>query len=178
MDRYPLAAIDPGLKGAITIVYHDREEVHDMPTVQDVKAKGKKRNSIDEKGLVEILRGVAYCVVESQHERPTRFAIGKDAAGNTEERKQGTSSQFQTALGYGVIRGILAALEIPREYVHPRTWQAHFKIAGNSKEQSARIAEQLFPGLQFRGARGGIKDGRSDSALLAEYARRRLTHGQ
>jgi hypothetical protein len=45
------------------------------------------------------------------------------------------------------------------------------RIKGQEKPSMA-MAEKLFPGLEFRGAKGGARDGRSDSILIALWAKK------
>ena len=88
---------------------------------------------------------------------------------------QGAVSNFSTGNGFGVYKGVLTALQIPFEIVHPKKWQKVYSIAKKTKEQSYAIASQLFPLVNFLGKKGAIKDGRSDAILMAEYGRRQLT---
>lgn len=173
------AAIDPGITGSICIsgepiVLHDMPviEIHKKPVRKGAKAKIKRE--VDVPRLLSILReaGVGMVLIEEQQERPARFSTGKDADGVDIERKQGVSSSWTTAKNYYLIVGALIGADISQEAIHPKTWQAAFKISGNSKGQSCQIAERLYPGASFRGPRGRALDGRADAALLLEYGRR------
>jgi len=173
------AAIDPGITGSICIS-GDPIVLHDMPVIEIYGkparkgAKAKIKREVDVPRLLSILRdaNVSMVLIEKQQERPAKFSVGKGANGEDVERKQGVSSSWTTAKNYYLIIGALIGSGIAHEAIHPRTWQSHFKIAGNSKGQSCQIAERLYPGASFRGPRGRALDGRADATLLLEYGRR------
>lgn len=173
------AAIDPGITGSICIS-GEPITLYDMPVIEIHKkparkgAKPKIKREVDVPRLLSILRdaNVSMVLIEKQQERPAKFSTGKGADGEDVERKQGVSSSWTTAKNYYMIIGALIGVGIPFSEHHPRSWQASFKIAGNSKGQSCQIAERLYPGGSFRGPRGRALDGRADAALLLEYGRR------
>jgi crossover junction endodeoxyribonuclease RuvC len=81
--------------------------------------------------------------------------------------RQGVSSTFKFGTAYGILQGVVAALEIPVHFVAPAKWKRHFGLSAE-KEQSRARALQLWPGRSDLFARK--KDhGRAESALLARY---------
>lgn len=96
--------------------------------------------------------------------------------------KQGGVSVFRYGEHYGKIQGILVALKIPHEAVHPSTWtktmHAGTSIAGKGRQQakarSLEAATRLFPGRDLRATPQSRKphDGIVDAMLIAEYGRR------
>lgn len=86
--------------------------------------------------------------------------------------KQGVSSVFTFGQNYGMLRGILAALGIKREFVTPQKWQ---KAMGcitpkdwtktRKKNFHKSKAQELFPGMK-------ITHAIADALLIAEYGRR------
>ena len=145
-----ILAIDPGLGGALAC-YNDELfalAVVDMPTL-----KTKTRQHIAEAELVRIIRAYAphVAVIEQVHALP----------------KQGVTSTFNFGLGYGLARGILAALEIPVTFLTPPVWRRIAQVQGlaGDKAASRLRAMQLFPkeAHLFSKARD---HGRAEAALI------------
>jgi hypothetical protein len=94
--------------------------------------------------------------------------------------EQGVSSTFKFGVNYGLLRGIITALDIPWEEVSPRTWQKGLGIAARRKATAHKKAEtkthfknrlkaraqQLFPTERITLAT-------CDALLIAEYCRRK-----
>ncbi|MFM6207166.1 hypothetical protein, partial [Planktothrix sp.] len=85
---------------------------------------------------------------------------------------QGVSSMFSFGLGYGVWLGIVAALNVPIEFVTPQAWKKYYSL-GPDKEASRVKALQLFPS-QASELKLKKHHGRAEALLLAEYLRRKL----
>jgi len=70
------------------------------------------------------------------------------------------------------INAACAVLDVKHEFVRPQKWKKEFELINKDKYASIQKAIQLFPEhrkfLNFK-----TKDGRSESLLLAEYARRK-----
>ena len=79
---------------------------------------------------------------------------------------------FNYGVGYGIYKGILAALDIPFQEVSPIRWKREFSL-DKDKAKSIQAAKQLFPKESTQLLKS--KDGRAEALLLAEYARRRNT---
>jgi hypothetical protein len=81
--------------------------------------------------------------------------------------RQGVSSTFKFGTAYGILQGVVAALEIPVHFVTPGRWKKHFGLSAEKEESRAR-ALHLWPGRSD--LFGRKKDhGRAESALLARY---------
>ena len=149
-----VCGIDPGIAGAVAVI--DTEActlaVVDMP----LEAGVKKRQSTSASGLADILREVQpdHTFVEEVGVRPGEGAVGA----------------FSFGQGLGRIQGVLAALILPLWMERPQVWKAKTNTPADKKKAVTR-AIQLFPTAReaFVGPRGGQKDGRAESALLALY---------
>lgn len=154
-----ILGIDPGLDGGLAILSSDGLVIEVMPTL------GEGKRTVDASWLADFLHtnsrfygGLHGAYLELVGAMPG----------------QGVTSMFSFGEGFGVLKGVLAALGIPYTLVSPRKWQgavlgAHTK--GDSKGAAAVRAAQLFPGVNFRASQRSRKphDGMVDAALLAYY---------
>lgn len=143
--------LDPGKDGAIALVAGDGRlmSITDMPShpeyIREVLAQYQRDK---------------FVTIEAQQAMP----------------KQGVTSMFSLGENYGLLVGIVTGLQIPYQTVRPQAWMRALGIpAGADKKKHIDVALGLFPTGDFKGPRGGPKDGRADAALIAEYGRR--THG-
>lgn len=149
-----IIGIDPGKEGAIAILGSQAIELRDCPMM----GKG-----IDALGIVALF---------AQHKENGSFVAIEKAQSMP---GQGVVSVFNYGLGYGLYLGVLSALKIPFQEVHPQAWKKEFGLIGKGKDESIRMARQLFMDspevlekLQFK------KDhGRAEALLIAEYGRRK-----
>lgn len=142
--------IDPGKHGGIAVIYPDRASVHETPMLPD--------GAYDEQAMTRILRTPRSAVagIERQQAFP----------------KQGGVSNFTTGLGFGLWRGMLAALGIDYAVVAPRDWRNVVGLTkGDDKVAAVALAAQLFPEVAglLTGPRGGLRDGLAEALLIAEY---------
>lgn len=151
-----VCGIDPGLAGAIAFI-SDRGEfvaVYDMPTLKATTG----RRQVDPHALAGILRehSPAFTLLERVGVRPGEGAVGAFGFGQS----------------YGVVLGILAALELPHAAILPATWKRNAGVpSGAQKSASIAIAKQLVPTAASHLMR--VKDdGRAEAILLAFDARR------
>jgi crossover junction endodeoxyribonuclease RuvC len=80
--------------------------------------------------------------------------------------KQGVTSCFTFGKGLGNIEGVLAALEIPFEWVTPQKWQKALScMSAGEKNVTKCKAYELFPKTKWTHAT-------ADAALICEYGRR------
>jgi crossover junction endodeoxyribonuclease RuvC len=161
--------IDPGISGAIAALDLDSKSASffDTPTVQ-IKSGKKTKNQQDVYAMVSILRALVegkdvMVVIEKVNAMP---GMGKDG----ERQTIGATSAFNFGMGYGQWLGILAALGIPHQTVHPKTWKNFMmQDMGKEKDASRVKAMQLFPWSAKDLARK--KDhGRADALLMAAWA--------
>lgn len=140
--------IDAGAGGALALLDTDRNtlDVRDMPVVLV-----NRRAQVNENLLAEDIRMMSpdRAILERVHAMP----------------KQGVTSTFSFGLSYGVVRGVLAGLEVPFTLIEPREWKRVFHL-GADKGQARQIAARLYPQTAAMFAR--VKDhGRAEAALLA-----------
>jgi crossover junction endodeoxyribonuclease RuvC len=149
--------IDPGAKGGIAAIWGDKPtNAIPMPYGDgeyDVQAICKYLDY--DKDEVRCM-----CVMEKVHSMP----------------KQGVASTFAFGKGFGILIGILGALEIPAMLVPPQAWKK-VMLAGEDKSDkgsSIRVARRLFPGVSLKASSKcrTDHDGMAEALLLAEYARR------
>jgi hypothetical protein len=146
-----IIGIDPGKQGGIAYLSELTVKVIDMPMLT---VKGKQIYAPNL--IVEALdkKDVELVVVEEQHAFP----------------KLGSKTSFSTGMGYGLLRGILAALRHKTEIVSSVAWKKAMFLTSD-KDNSRVKAMELFPALTDDLAR--VKDdGRAEAVLLAEYGRR------
>lgn len=99
----------------------------------------------------------ALVVLERQHAMP----------------QQGRTSMLTIGVGFGLWWGILAALELPVEFVTAQRWQRevlHGVAGGDTKDRAVRVARARFPALDLvPGKRVRPHEGIADAACLALY---------
>lgn len=153
--------IDPGLKGGISIIDSETNNLFiskEMPLNEDNK-------SINCKEIFQELcfywhrqQGdvICFCVIEQLQTMPG----------------QNVKATSSSAVNYGKLLAILELLEIPYQEVHPLKWKKAFQLVKKSKYESTAVAKSLFPKEHFMTERGRLMDGKAESLLMAEYARR------
>ena len=146
--------IDCGLSGAIAILNDDLRlaDVYDMP----VMAGTGKRQQVNGAELARIIK--SYLLVEfvAYVERVSAMP------------KQGVSSMFSFGTSYGIVLGVLAALQIPVVLVTPQSWKKEVGIVGKHKDFARTLAQQLYPQAEL----GRKKDiGRAEAILIARTLR-------
>jgi crossover junction endodeoxyribonuclease RuvC len=149
--------VDPGLSGAIALFDTTLATVvvHDMPVLSRGALRTKrglrKRHEISEAMLADLVQeldpNVAF--IERVHALPG----------------QGVSSSFTFGVAYGVVRGVLAALDIPVHLITPNEWKRVMRL-GADKSAARAHAIRLLPAsaAQFQRVKD---DGRAEAALLA-----------
>jgi crossover junction endodeoxyribonuclease RuvC len=167
-----ILGIDPGLTGALAFRYSDGGfAIHDMPVSARTVGKG---NQVNEDALADLLYDYAN---EEGFPDPITLACIEQVNAmppfKGKERSTGTASMFAFGMGFGVVRGVVAALGIRREYVPPQTWKKHFGLAGKDKDAARTKAMELFPKLTSQLSRKKDID-RADAVLIAEYGYQKL----
>ncbi len=86
---------------------------------------------------------------------------------------QGVVSMFSMGYGYGLLLGVIVALEIPYTLVAPQTWKKAmlFDMPARDKAASLARAKQLFPTMS---GEIGKHHGKAEALLIAEYGKRLL----
>lgn len=157
-----ILGIDPGLSGGLAWLTHKGEivDLRVMPTITH-----HVKRDIDEHALVALLSAypVKLCTLEKAQSMPG----------------QGLVSTFRYGTGYGILRGILATLDIPYILVGPQTWTSELHCGRQHtlkpKAKSLETAQDLFPQAKLI-AQGCRKphEGLVDALLIAEWGRRRV----
>lgn len=143
-----VVGIDPGVSGAIAAL--DQRDGALM-WLEDMPALDKHVNAAALADLLEV-EDIALAAVEAVHAMP----------------KQGVTSSFNFGRSYGVVLGVLAALDAPVTHLRPTVWK---KAAGLTADKSAsrRLATDIWPA--HADAFKLVKhDGRAEAALLARHA--------
>ena len=139
-----ILAIDPGKKGAATVMSMDGEII-------DVIQFSKVTEHDIAAAFIEYSDGEkCYAFIERVHSFP----------------KMGRVPSFNLGEKYGFIRGLLVALKIPFETVLASKWQGALGCRSKGiKNITKAKAQQLFPGHPQ------ITHDIADSILIAEYGR-------
>lgn len=163
--------IDAGLTGSIGAIYPDgRVSVIDVPT----KPSGREGvRVIDGLQLAYALRDlvspkeVCAAWIEEIIPRP----VGNEKDG----KRAGNSMQSQASLmrSVGAIEASCAILRIPLKTVYPQVWKRALHLLKKPKEESVKLAVQLYPTLRDSLALKKHHN-RAESILIAEYGRRRM----
>ncbi len=148
--------IDPGATGAIASLSPTGITFIDCPVIKQ-NGKTKPNPTLMASELSQLVTLDSIIIIENVHAMP----------------KQGTVSMFSFGMGYGVWLGIIAALNIPVEFVTPQTWKKYYNL-GPDKEASRAAALQLFPS-QANELKLKKHHGRAEALLLAEFLRRKLS---
>jgi Holliday junction resolvasome RuvABC endonuclease subunit len=141
-----ILGIDPGAVSAAYGVIIDGvpSVVDDVPTVDRM---------VNATEWAEIVRGIApdIAIIEQVGPMP----------------KQGASSGFRFGMGVGLLRGVLAAQQVPLIQTAATKWKKHFRL-DSDKEKSRALAIRMFPTM---GRSLVLKKhhGRAEALLLAEY---------
>jgi crossover junction endodeoxyribonuclease RuvC len=144
---------DPGLNGAVVLWDDDLDAliIKDAPTLQIKVGKATARTIYNDAEYARIIRELA----------PDRANV-EQVGGIT---GQSASASFNFGAGYGLLRGILATLQVPVTFIPPAVWQARLRVPPG-KDGSRLRASQIFPAYAQMFARKK-DDGRSDAALIA-----------
>jgi hypothetical protein len=152
--------IDPGKSGAVVVLDLDRNVVKTWITKDAFTvAAGKTKRAYNEiamrRAFEEFEGRIALVILEKQQAMPG----------------QGVSSTFQTGLGFGLWRGVLAG--IPTKIVHPRTWQKVVcrDLPGTTKARAILACGHQLPDLDLTpGRRRKPFDGLADAGAMALFA--------
>lgn len=184
--------VDPGKRGAISAL--DAESgnllgVFDMPSrylmprkvrkkeskyLKDGKTLRKKKPPLKQ-DTREVFDATAMKEFVSNLDTSSAVAVIEFVSART---GQGVSSTFTFGDYFGSIKTFFETLGIDYYLVMPKAWQTHFECLNESKADSDHhkkvIAEKcasVFPDAELYGPRGGLKDGRSDAILIADFFR-------
>lgn len=171
--------IDPGLSGAIAAITENGNVVslQDTPTVYVQKSNGGKKNTYVEASMATLLENCRTAAsIHAHHAHLSGESLIVTVEIAQAMPGQGVTSMFSIGVGFGIWRGICAALRVPIQYVTPVKWKRDMGLkSGADKAASVVLASRIFPraelGHAFRG-RTIYHDGRAEALLIAEWARR------
>jgi len=166
--------VDPGLDGAFGIIEAEHVYGIPMPTFWYTLKSGKRRRQYDYIAIRKILEVRKDAIVTIEQQIPLPLVFEK---ANGIKQKQRATSLFTTGYGFGVLMGMLAAIDITTHLVHPKTWQAAFfkrDPEKTTKEQALEVVKVLFSNVDlFASERSTVPHmGIVDAVLIAEYGRR------
>ena len=151
--------IDPGLRGAIAAL----DTAGGIVGLWPMPVAG---GEVHAAGLADLLRSLR-CL--DNHQDIGHVCLEKVGA----MPKQGVASTFRFGTGWGMVRGVCAALSVPVTLVPPTVWKPRVLLglphdkAGAIRFCTARWphAELILPGCRVP------HDGMADALCLAAYAR-------
>ena len=146
-----IVGIDIGLKGAIASIDSNKPKdvmIWDMPLIE------KTIDIVELKDIMYSLRD-SHVFVEKAQPMP----------------KQGVVSMFNYGKTYGIVLGVLSALEIPYTLVTPQAWKKEV-LSSMEKDKVASIirCQQLYPHLKFK----KTDHGKAEALLIAYYGETKL----
>lgn len=147
-------AIDPGLTGAIAVMSGGLIiALEDLPTMAKTHGKGQQIDPYALSALlIEIGATSAEAVVEQVGAMPGH----------------GVTSMFGFGQSFGIILGVLGALQIPVRFASPQVWKKKAGITGKDKDAARTLAIQLHP--EVAGELTRKKDiGRADAVCIAHF---------
>ena len=149
--------IDPGLTGAAALMNENQlVEVIDLPVMTVGKGEGRVKNQINAAALAMELRRLVVV--------PGALTVAIEKVGAMPD--QGIAGVFSFGDTVGCIRGVVATLGYPIEWVTPQQWKKHFKIP-REKDVARSVAINLFPGAPLTRKKD---HNRAEAMLLARYA--------
>jgi crossover junction endodeoxyribonuclease RuvC len=152
--------IDPGKSGALAFLDTSVStcEVYPIPMTAPVKKtkQSRARSFVDVALLKEIIRHYAIDV-----------AFMENVASSSQ---MGVVSAFTFGEGFGTLKGVVGAHDIPLILVTPQKWKRALKLPADKKE-TVRKASKLFINGDsvFYGPRGGVLDGLAEASCIALY---------
>ncbi len=148
--------IDPGLSGAIAFLNDQLEllDLFDMPVMQLSKSK----NQVNAAALANCIKGI--CHINLPMTTAYLEAVSSMPG-------QGVSSMFSFGMSYGIVQGVLAALNIPMVLVRPQVWKQRAGLKGKDKDYCRTLMQRLYPSAPL----SRKKDiGRADAIAIARFA--------
>jgi crossover junction endodeoxyribonuclease RuvC len=172
-----VVGIDPGLTGGVALLEGDLARVWDMPT-KAVKVGGEVRERIDPKQLALLLGDEAFA----------HLVVPEDGVAFIERANasphMGVSSAFSYGEGFGIVRGILAHLNVTTQLVTSVKWKREMGLVkpgsrelgrndARDKQPSLELARKLYPQLADQ-LRLKKHEGRAEALLIAHYGAEQL----
>lgn len=162
--------IDPGLQGAFALIAESGRlvQLHDMPCIRGQASTG----NYDPPGVLSLLRKL------------TRIP-GVQVGVEWPQTRPGEGAQRSRNFGLGLAYLEMSCIALRCDYqkIDPQKWKNRFGLPGKKHDkglqQHLTVFDTYFPDCRGRisGPRGGIRDGRLEACLIAEYMRRKTFGG-
>ena len=160
--------VDPGLTGALAAIIGPGVAFHDAPVVT-IKVNGATKHQLDPHACAALLRSYQTDDMLVTIEKVAPMPSFKGKGGKPQS--MGVTSAFNFGMGFGVWIGVLAALGIPYQLVHPATWKRALLADMQKGKDASRVkAKQLYPHVAEE-LKLVKHHGRADALLLAVYGR-------
>jgi crossover junction endodeoxyribonuclease RuvC len=165
-----VVGIDPGINGGVAVLRGDAAVVWSMPTVVRLIG-GKHKRRVDAAALTKLCRDHVAAYLSC-----SCIAFVERAQASPQ---MGVSSAFGYGEGFGILVGVLAALNVTVRFVTATQWKRPMGlvIAGSrelgrndarDKSPALDLARRLYPKLAAELAREK-DDGRAEALLIAHY---------
>ena len=151
-----IGGVDPGKNGAITII--DTEALTLQSFEMPMFAIQKKVKTVwvpNPTGMADVLETCDHVYLEHIQYMPG----------------DGGQGSFSFGLNFGMLQGVVGALNIPYSLVRPAVWKRIMKCTAD-KDTSLQRASEVFPACRSYWTRKGKKaynEGVAESALIALY---------
>jgi len=149
-----IAGIDPGMTGAMVILFPDNSTiVHRVPLM--TKGKTQPAWATWHTLWTGALYDTSMIVIEQVGSMP----------------RQGIASAFNFGRSYGFVHAVASSAGMPVHFVTPAVWKREMGLLKADKNASREEARRLMPSIAPEVAR--VKDdGVAEAALLAYYGRK------
>jgi len=158
-----ILGIDPGLYGAVAVLFDDGRfrNFYDMPIMPNGAGKAKIKFQVNPAALYWIM-------LEGIGSMATFVAYMENVSSMPRDAQ---SIAFSLGDSVGAIRGVLASLNIPLTLVRPAEWKREFGLLKKDKQFALTAAQQLYPLAPLH-----LKKhvNRADALLIARYGLNRL----
>lgn len=165
-----ILGIDVGVTGAVAVCQgQSLVKLMDLPTKEN--GHGKVKRKIDGRQLAVDLfhaldkkESVIKAYMEHQRGMPD----------------QGSATVFSLGHSFGVIEGVLAAMNIPVVLIDPRRWKDYYGLSNpnldhrQKKRGALLLARKHFPGAELHLHK---HHNRAEALLIALYGRHLAVHG-
>lgn len=153
--------IDPGTKGGLALIHRDGRclGLWKLPYMKVKKSDGGYKSYVDHDALVNLLTSLPalpdIAWLEDVFSRPGEGHVGA----------------FSFGEGKGTLKGVLAALRVPREDIDPSTWKQALGVSGLGDKKALKVgaiakAKKLFPSAPPKLVR---LDGPAEALLIGTY---------
>lgn len=163
--------VDPGLSGAFVAIDRSGEVMGQLIMPRVGGSKGPLDTNVILSWLIEVNRWSEgrgfFGAIERVSTRPGQSAV----------------STLTSGVNWGRIDALFVALGVRYETPTPQQWKRVLGLPKRSGKERAQgkvdaveMVKRLFPGIDLTpGRRTTPHDGLADAALIAEYARRKLS---